>query len=34
MAFSMTVEVLNLKVRKRMEKPIHLHTDRPTGSAA
>ncbi len=28
MAFSMAVEVLNLKVRKRMEKPIHLHTDR------
>jgi len=22
------VEFLNLRVRKRMEKPIHLHTDR------
>jgi predicted tellurium resistance membrane protein TerC len=29
MAFSVGVEVLNLQVRKRMEKPIHLHTDRP-----
>jgi predicted tellurium resistance membrane protein TerC len=28
MGFSVGVEFLNLKVRKRMEKPIHLHTDR------
>ena len=28
MGFSIGVEFLNLKVRKRMEKPIHLHTDR------
>ena len=28
MAFSLSVEVLNLKVRKRMEKPVQLHTDR------
>jgi predicted tellurium resistance membrane protein TerC len=28
MGFSMGVEFLNLKVRKRMERPIHLHTDR------
>jgi predicted tellurium resistance membrane protein TerC len=29
MAFSLSVEVLNLKVRKRLEKPIQLHTERP-----
>jgi len=29
MAFSVGVEVLNLRVRKRLEQPIHLHTDRP-----
>ncbi len=29
MAFSLSVEILNLKVRKRMEKPIQLHADRP-----
>jgi predicted tellurium resistance membrane protein TerC len=29
MAFSVGVEVLNLQVRKRMEKPIRLHTDLP-----
>jgi len=34
MGFSMAVEFLNLRVRKRMEKPIHLHKDRPAGSAA
>ena len=28
MGFSIGVEFLNLRVRKRMEKPIHLHTDR------
>jgi len=28
MGFSVGVEFLNLRVRKRMEKPIHLHTDR------
>jgi predicted tellurium resistance membrane protein TerC len=28
MGFSVAVEVLNLRVRRRMEKPIHLHTDR------
>jgi predicted tellurium resistance membrane protein TerC len=28
MGFSVGVEFLNLQVRKRMEKPIHLHTDR------
>jgi predicted tellurium resistance membrane protein TerC len=28
MGFSVGVEVLNLQVRKRLEKPIHLHTDR------
>jgi predicted tellurium resistance membrane protein TerC len=28
MGFSVAVEFLNLKVRKRLEKPIHLHTDR------
>ena len=28
MGFSIGVEVLNLQVRKRLEKPIHLHTDR------
>jgi predicted tellurium resistance membrane protein TerC len=28
MGFSVGVEVLNLKVRKRMEKPVHLHADR------
>ena len=28
MGFSIGVEFLNLKVRKRMEKPVHLHTDR------
>ena len=28
MSFSVGVEFLNLRVRKRMEKPIHLHTDR------
>jgi predicted tellurium resistance membrane protein TerC len=27
MGFSVGVEVLNLKVRKRIEKPIHLHSD-------
>jgi predicted tellurium resistance membrane protein TerC len=30
MGFSVGVEFLNLRVRKRMEKPIHLHTDRAT----
>ena len=30
MGFSMGVEFLNLRVRKRMERPIHLHTDRAT----
>jgi len=34
MGFSMAEEFLNLRVRKRMEKPIHLHKDRPAGSAA
>jgi len=34
MGFSVAVEFLNLRVRKRMEKPIQLHTDRPTGSTA
>jgi predicted tellurium resistance membrane protein TerC len=34
MGFSIAVEFLNLRVRKRMERPIHLHTDRPKGSAA
>jgi len=34
MGFSMAVEFLNLRVRKRMEKPIQLHKDRPAGSAA
>jgi len=34
MGFSMAVEFLNLRVRKRMEKPIQLHKDRPKGSAA
>jgi predicted tellurium resistance membrane protein TerC len=29
MGFSVGVEFLNLRVRRRMEKPIHLHTDRP-----
>ena len=29
MGFSVSVEFLNLKVRKRMEKPIQLHTERP-----
>jgi predicted tellurium resistance membrane protein TerC len=28
MGFSVGVEFLNLRVRKRLEKPIHLHTDR------
>jgi predicted tellurium resistance membrane protein TerC len=28
MGFSVAVEVLNLRVRRRMERPIHLHTDR------
>jgi len=28
MGFSIGVEVLNLQFRKRLEKPIHLHTDR------
>ena len=28
MGFSVGVEVLNLKVRKRMERPVHLHADR------
>ncbi len=28
MGFSVGVEFLNLQVRKRMEKPIHLHADR------
>jgi len=28
MGFSVAVEFLNLRVRKRMERPIHLHTDR------
>jgi predicted tellurium resistance membrane protein TerC len=28
MGFSVGVEFLNLQVRKRLEKPIHLHTDR------
>jgi predicted tellurium resistance membrane protein TerC len=28
MGFSVSVEFLNLKVRKRMEKPIQLHSDR------
>jgi predicted tellurium resistance membrane protein TerC len=30
MAFSLSVEVLNLKVRKRMEKPVQLRADRPS----
>jgi len=30
MGFSVGVEFLNLKVRKRMEKPIHLHSDVPS----
>ena len=29
MGFSVSVEFLNLRVRKRMEKPIQLHTERP-----
>jgi predicted tellurium resistance membrane protein TerC len=29
MGFSVSVEFLNLKVRKRLEKPIQLHTERP-----
>jgi len=28
MGFSVGVEFLNLKVRKRLEKPVHLHADR------
>jgi predicted tellurium resistance membrane protein TerC len=28
MGFSIGVEFLNLKVRKRLDKPVHLHTDR------
>ena len=28
MGFSVAVEVLNLKVRKRMERPVHRYTDR------
>jgi len=28
MGFSVGVEALNLRVRKRMERPVHLHTDR------
>ena len=32
MGFSVGVEFLNLKVRKRMEKPLHLHSDIPMGS--
>jgi len=34
MGFSVGVEFLNLKVRRRMERPVHLHTDRPSGTAA
>jgi predicted tellurium resistance membrane protein TerC len=30
MGFSVGVEFLNLRVRKKMEKPVKLHTDRPT----
>ena len=30
MGFSIGVEFLNLQVRKRLERPIHLHTDRAT----
>jgi len=30
MGFSVGVEFLNLQVRKRLERPIHLHTDRAT----
>jgi predicted tellurium resistance membrane protein TerC len=29
MGFSVGVEFLNLRVRKRLEKPLRLHTDRP-----
>jgi predicted tellurium resistance membrane protein TerC len=29
MGFSVGVEFLNLRVRRRLEKPIHLNTDRP-----
>jgi len=28
MGFSVGVEVLNLRVRKRMERPVQLHSDR------
>jgi hypothetical protein len=32
MGFSVGVEFLNLRVRKKMEKPIKLHTDRPASA--
>jgi predicted tellurium resistance membrane protein TerC len=32
MGFSIGVEFLNLRVRKKIEKPVKLHTDRPTSA--
>jgi len=32
MGFSVGVEFLNLRVRKKIEKPVKLHTDRPASA--
>lgn len=33
MAFSVTVEMINIRVRKRLAKPVHLHRHTPAGES-